>query len=284
MFKKIQNHSGWIKSLLFIPLIFISEIFGALMLILIGYDISELSSISTMSESTLALQKFFSLSICLLLLWLFMKFIDKQDFVYLGFQIKKRLNDFTLGILIGFSIMLSAFLILLLLDEITYEGYNINFNNIVISILLFTGVSIFEEVIFRGYMLKNLLESFNPYFALFISSIFFSLIHGSNPNVTILGLSNIFLAGIFLGASYVFTKNLWFPIALHFSWNFFQSMFGFRVSGMDFYSIIDFNILENNSLNGGEFGFESSILSLFIITVSTIFIWKYFKSSELKNK
>ena len=284
MFKKIQNHSGWIKSLLFIPLIFISEIFGALMLILIGYDISELSSISTISESTLALQKFFSLSICLLLLWLFMKFIDKQDFVDLGFQIKKRLNDFTLGILIGFSIMLSAFLILLLLDEITYEGYNINFNNIVISILLFTGVSIFEEVIFRGYMLKNLLESFNPYFALFISSIFFSLIHGSNPNVTILGLSNIFLAGIFLGASYVFTKNLWFPIALHFSWNFFQSMFGFRVSGMDFYSIIDFNILENNSLNGGEFGFESSILSLFIITVSTIFICKYFKSSELKNK
>jgi membrane protease YdiL (CAAX protease family) len=284
MFKKIQNHSGWIKSLLFIPLIFISEIFGALMLILIGYDISELSSISTMSESTLALQKFFSLSICLLLLWLFMKFIDKQDFVDLGFQIKKRLNDFTLGMLIGFSIMFSAFLILLLLGEITYEGYNINFNNIVISILLFTGVSIFEEVIFRGYMLKNLLESFNPYFALFISSIFFSLIHGSNPNVTILGLSNIFLAGIFLGASYVFTKNLWFPIALHFSWNFFQSMFGFRVSGMDFYSIIDFNILENNSLNGGEFGFESSILSLFIITVSTIFIWKYFKSSELKNK
>tara|TARA_B110000003_G_scaffold39139_1_gene35917 strand:- start:828 stop:1682 length:855 start_codon:yes stop_codon:yes gene_type:complete len=284
MFKKIQNHSGWIKSLLFIPLIFISEIFGALMLILIGYDISELSSISTMSESTLALQKFFSLSICLLLLWLFMKFIDKQDFVDLGFQIKKRLNDFTLGILIGFFIMFSAFLILLLLGEITYEGYNINFNNIVISILLFTGVSIFEEVIFRGYMLKNLLESFNPYFALFISSIFFSLIHGSNPNVTILGLSNIFLAGIFLGASYVFTKNLWFPIALHFSWNFFQSMFGFRVSGMDFYSIIDFNILENNSLNGGEFGFESSILSLFIITVTTIFIWKYFKSSELKNK
>ena len=284
MFKKIQNHSGWIKSLLFIPLIFISEIFGALMLILIGYDISELSSISTMSESTLALQKFFSLSICLLLLWLFMKYIDKQDFVDLGFQIKKRLNDFTLGILIGFFIMFSAFLILLLLGEITYEGYNINFNNIVISILLFTGVSIFEEVIFRGYMLKNLLESFNPYFALFISSIFFSLIHGSNPNVTILGLSNIFLAGIFLGASYVFTKNLWFPIALHFSWNFFQSMFGFRVSGMDFYSIIDFNILENNSLNGGEFGFESSILSLFIITVSTIFIWKYFKSSELKNK
>ena len=78
----------------------------------------------------------------------------------------------------------------------------------------------------------------------------------------------------------MFTKNLWFPIALHFSWNFFQSMFGFKVSGLDSYSIIEFKILENNYINGGEFGFESSILSLVIISISTIFIWKYFKSIE----
>ena len=107
--------------------------------------------------------------------------------------------------------------------------------------------------------MKNLLESFNPYAALFVSSLFFSLIHGANPNVTLLGLSNIFLAGIFLGASYVFTKNLWFPIALHFSWNFFQAMFGFKVSGLDSYSIIKFDIIENNYINGGEFGFGGEI-------------------------
>ena len=121
------------------------------------------------------------------------------------------------------------------------------------------------------------MESFNPYVALFISAIFFSLIHGSNPNVTTLGLCNIFIAGFFLGASYVFTKNLWFPIALHFSWNFFQSMFGFKVSGLDSYSIIEFNIPENNMLNGGEFGFESSYLSVIILILGTFIIWKYFK-------
>jgi membrane protease YdiL (CAAX protease family) len=127
------------------------------------------------------------------------------------------------------------------------------------------------------------LESFNPFVALFISSIFFSLIHGSNPNVTTLGLCNIFFAGFFLGASYVFTKNLWFPIGLHFSWNFFQAMFGFKVSGLDSYSIIEFTIPENNILNGGEFGFESSILSLLIILFSTILIWKYYKSTVQEN-
>ena len=275
---KTINHSGWLKSLLFIPLLFISEVLSTVIVISLGYDIFNQGS--SLNESVMLIQKSFSLVIVLILIWLFMKYIDKQKFIDIGFQTKNRLKDFNYGILIGFIIMFSAYYILLFIGEINYFGYSFNLENIFISIMLFTGVSIFEEVIFRGYVLKNLLESFNPFVALFISSIFFSLIHGANPNVTILGLSNIFLAGFFLGVSYVFTKNLWFPIALHFSWNFFQSMFGFKVSGLDSYSIIEFKILENNYINGGEFGFESSVLSLVIISVSTIFIWKYFKSVE----
>jgi hypothetical protein len=57
-------------------------------------------------------------------------------------------------------------------------------------------------------------------------------------------------------------------------------MFGFSVSGMDFYSIVQFEILENNYLNGGKFGFESSVLSLIIILISTILIWKYYRSNS----
>ena len=174
----------------------------------------------------------------------------------------------------------AAFLFLFSLNEIVFVDFSFNLNIVLLSIILFTGVSVFEEVVFRGYMLKNLLESFNPYLALFISSIFFSLIHGSNPNVTTLGLCNIFLAGFFLGASYVFTKNLWFPIALHFSWNFFQSMFGFKVSGLDSYSIIEFTIPENNMLNGGEFGCESSYLSIIILILGIFIIWNYFKNNS----
>ena len=213
----------------------------------------------------------------IILLWLFMKFIDKQSLIDLGFKIKGRLKEFNYGIILGFIIMSFAFLFLLVINEIVFVDFSFDLNKVILSIILFAGVSIFEEVIFRGYLLKNLLESFNPYVALFVSATFFSLIHGFNPNVTILGLCNIFLAGFFLGASYVFTKNLWFPIALHFSWNFFQSMFGFKVSGLDSYSIIEFNIPENNMLNGGEFGFESSYLSVIILILSTFIIGKYFK-------
>ena len=278
--KNIKNHNGWIKSLLAFFLLFIPQILGAVILFIAGYDLSKMSS-GKIDLNTMIILEYSMIFFMVILLWLFMKFIDKQPFIQIGLQTKGRLKEFNYGIFLGFIIMGAAFLFLFSINEIVFVDFSFNLNKVLLSIILFTGVSVFEEVVFRGYMLKNLLESFNPYLALFISSIFFSLIHGYNPNVTTLGLCNIFLAGFFLGASYVFTKNLWFPIALHFSWNFFQSMFGFKVSGLDSYSIIEFTIPENNMLNGGEFGFESSYLSIIILILGIFIIWNYFKNNSL---
>ena len=282
MYKKISNHSGWLKSLLFVPLILISQIIAVIIMSASGFDMSSLGTGKIDLELMIILEYTMTFFM-IIMLWAFMKYIDKEPLINIGLQVKGRLKDFNFGLLIGLLIMGFAYFFLLLINEIVFVNIDFNLNKVLLSIVLFMGVSVFEEIIFRGYVLKNLLESFNPYVSLFVSSLFFSLIHGANPNVTLLGLSNIFLAGIFLGASYVFTKNLWFPIALHFSWNFFQAMFGFKVSGLDSYSIIKFDIIENNYINGGEFGFESSVLSLIIIIIFTIIIWKYFKYTVKEN-
>jgi len=282
MYKKISNHSGWLKSLLFVPLILISQIIAVIVMSTAGFDMSSFGTGKIDLELMIILEYTMTFFM-IIMLWAFMKYIDKEPLINIGLQVKGRLKDFNFGLLIGLLIMGFAYFFLLLINEIAFVNIDFNLNKVLLSIVLFMGVSVFEEIIFRGYVLKNLLESFNPYVALFVSSLFFSLIHGANPNVTLLGLSNIFLAGIFLGASYVFTKNLWFPIALHFSWNFFQAMFGFKVSGLDSYSIIKFDIIENNYINGGEFGFENSVLSLIIIIIFTIIIWKYFKSTVKEN-
>ena len=282
MINKAINHRGWLKSLLFIPLLVFSQIFGVLVLLILGYDLMEISS-NVMNESVMIIIEYSGLVIVIIMIWLFMKFIDKQPLIEIGFQTQGRLKEINYGILFGLFIMAFAFVFLSTIGEIVFLSYSLDFNQILLSIALFIGVSFFEEIIFRGYMLKNLLESFNPTVALLISSLFFSLIHASNLNVTLLGLCNIFLAGIFLGVSYVFTKNLWFPIALHFSWNFFQAMFGFKVSGLDSYSIIEFMIPYNNMINGGEFGFESSILSIIVLFIGTIIIWNYFKKYGIQK-
>ncbi|NJN24574.1 MAG: CPBP family intramembrane metalloprotease [Cyclobacteriaceae bacterium] len=77
------------------------------------------------------------------------------------------------------------------------------------------------------------------------------------------GFASIFFAGILLGATYIFTKNLWFAIVLHLSWNLAQSLLGFNVSGQDFYSLVEYHIPQENIWNGGDFGFEGSLLSIF---------------------
>ena len=277
--KKKFNHLGWSKSFLTVPLLLIPQFTAAIIIFSLGFDLSSMSS-GIIDLKVMIILEYIMLIVMTLMLFLFMKYIDKQPFFHIGLQTNGRLKEFNYGIAVGFLIMASAYLFLYFTGEITFEGYILNYEKILLSIVLFAGISLFEEIIFRGYLLKNLLESFNPLVALFISSILFSLIHGSNPNVTTIGLINIFLAGFFLGVSYVFTKNLWFPVALHFSWNFFQSMFGFRVSGLDSYSIIEFSIIENNLLNGGEFGFESSILSIGILIIGTYLIFKYFKKSK----
>jgi hypothetical protein len=123
--------------------------------------------------------------------------------------------------------------------------------------------------------------SFNKYIALIVSALLFSLLHAGNPNVDMFALANLFLAGILLGISYVYTKNLWFPIALHLSWNLFQTLFGFNVSGIDSYHLIEISIIENNLLNGGLFGFEGSIFSIIFQVITIILIvWYYQKNKD----
>jgi uncharacterized protein len=122
-----------------------------------------------------------------------------------------------------------GYFILINFKEIFFVRLNFEFNSFILTILLFTIVAFVEDALFRGYILRNLMYSYNKYIALFVSSILFSIMHGANPNIDILSFFSLFLAGISLGISYIYTKNLWFPIAFHLSWNLFQTLFGFNV-------------------------------------------------------
>ncbi len=170
MLKKVSNHSGWGKSLLFLPLIFIPQIIAVIVMMSFGFDMNNLGSDKIDLESMIILE-YTMIFVMIIMLWAFMKYIDKEPLVDIGLQIKGRLKDFNFGLVIGLLIMGFAYFFLLLINEIVFVEIDFDLQKILLSIILFTGVSIFEEIIFRGYVLKNLLESFNPYVALFISSL-----------------------------------------------------------------------------------------------------------------
>lgn len=270
-----RNPEGWKRVLnILLPYFFIVGTFDLIGAKIFGIELIEMNAHKTSEE--LFILKFFSLLGTFFVVWLFMKFMDKENFVQLGFQTKNRLPEFYFGIGIGALVMSTGYLLLLFLDEIVFRSISFDGKEMVISIFLFIMVAIMEEVLFRGYILKNLMLSFNKYVALILSSILFSLIHGWNPNIDLLAFANLFLAGIVLGMSYIYTKNLWFPIAQHLSWNLFQSSFGFNVSGLNSYSIIEFSIPKNNLINGGAFGFEGSILAIIAQLILITTIWYYY--------
>ena len=281
MRSKNPEIEGWQRILLLIiPYIFIVGLFQFIGMLIIGVDYK---NPNLTSQQHLAIS-IFNLIGTFLVVWLFTKFVDKDKFINLGFKIKSRFKEICYGILIGAIIMLLGYGLLILANEITFDKIIVNYKEIIMSITFFGIVAIVEETLIRGYVLKNLMISFNKYVALIVSSLLFASMHLANPNMSLFNFFSLFLAGIFLGISYIFTKNLWFPIALHFSWNLSQTFLGFNVSGQDIYSIVEFEITNNNNyINGGNFGFEGSIFSTIFQIICIILIHNYYGKIEINN-
>ncbi len=74
---------------------------------------------------------------------------------------------------------------------------------------------LFEEIIFRGIILRGFLVNYSPKFAIIVSAVLFGLVHGK-PIQIIIAL----LTGLFLGWIYYKTKSLGTVMAMHFMANF----------------------------------------------------------------
>jgi len=273
---------GWARILILIlPYMFSVMIFMLIGSLIAGIPLTELENPKTSKQELAVLISIFLGT--LFILWFFIKFIDNEPFINLGFHFKNKLKDIYMCLFLGLLIMGGGYLVLLNSNEIFFLKNNFNSNEFLIMTGKFVAVAFIEEMLTRGYILRNLMYSFDKFVALVISSIIFSFMHGANPHMDWFTFLDLFLAGLLLGITYIYTKNLLFPITLHFSWNFFQSLFGFNVSGKDSYSWIEFEIKENNIFNGGDFGFEGSVYSSIIQIILIIAIVIYYEKKQLKK-
>lgn len=221
--------------------------------------------------------------------WLFMKYINNTPFSSLGFSTKSFTANAYTGFFVALAILVIGTLILLFNNNIYYTKTNFDGRDLLLSILLFISVAFIEEIAVRGYVLNNLMQSMNKWLALSISAIIFSLLHLGNDGFTTLAFINIFIAGILLGINYIYTKNLWFSIFFHFSWNIFQgSILGYKVSGIAFKSLLQQVQQGSIMLTGGSFGFEGSIISalLQLLAIGGL-VWFYEQrknGSKLKSE
>ena len=254
-------------------------------MLILGLDISNQDSLTDITINEQLLLQFLSFISTVIVIFIFRKYVDKKSIKSLGFSFSNRAIDLISGFIIATLLIGGGTLILYSFGYIDFENYNFNFNELLFSFILFIFVAFNEEVLVRGYILGNIMTSLNKFLALIISAIIFALIHGMNPNLSLIAMLNLFIAGLLLGSAYIFTKNLWFPISLHLFWNFLQGpIFGYSVSGNNMDSLLTIKTIGNTTINGGEFGFEGSILCTIICVISIASIMIYYNRKTAVEK
>jgi membrane protease YdiL (CAAX protease family) len=203
------------------------------------------------------------------------KFYEKREVK--EFSKNGLLKSLTIGIVLG--VLLQSLTILVIFLK---GGYSIvSINPILFLIppmtMAFTS-AVFEEILMRGIIFRITEEKLGSYFALFISAILFGAMHLGNPNSSLTAAIGLAIqAGLLLASAYIYSRNLWFPIAIHFAWNFTQSgIYGANVSGtMISQTLITAKIEGAEWFTGGQFGPEGSIQATafcFIATVILLFL------------
>jgi membrane protease YdiL (CAAX protease family) len=136
-----------------------------------------------------------------------------------------------------------------------------------------------EEMTFRGYPFQTLLRSWPLWVALIPVSVPFALAHFWNPNVVPgFTFANTVLAGAWLCVAYWRTRSLWFPLGLHFGWNWVQgALLGSPVSGLKGitpHPLLRFADAGPAWVGGGAYGIEGGAACTLALVIATLFTWR----------
>jgi len=239
-----------------------------------------------------------SLLVIVVLTVLSARWIDRRRLTDYGLKISLTWwRDLAFGLLLGAGLISGIFLFERQAGWLQITGYmqspeNLSFVPAFLMMLLsFLAVGIYEELLVRGYQLRNIAEGLHTgkvskVTALIISyiltSAWFSLLHIFNPNTSLASFINLIASGFFLGLGMVLTGRLALPIGLHITWNFFQgTIFGFPVSGLN--TETSLVAIENTGptlWTGGNFGPEAGLIGLAAMLLGMGAILLYVKLSD----
>jgi CAAX protease family protein len=160
--------------------------------------------------------------------------------------------------------------------------------------LVFICAGAAEEALFRGYPLQTLTRARLAWVGILLTCVFFGWVHLNNPNIPEgyalfsspylrffnklfnIPFLNTALAGVWLGVAYLRTRSLWFPLGVHWSWNWMMgAVVGLPVSGISEITAQPLmHTLDRGPawLTGGTYGIEGGLACTLVLLISTLFI------------
>jgi membrane protease YdiL (CAAX protease family) len=199
------------------------------------------------------------------------------------------LKELCVGGLIGSVMMLVPAFIVGIFGWVRWQWNPMALSSLSPGLLLFAGVAIAEELLFRGFVFQRLISGLGQWPAQLITAAFFLLTHLNNPGMTgtfkVMASINIFLASILFGLAFIRTRSLAMPLGLHWMANWVQgSILGFGVSGTEQLGLLK-PVFGNAPawITGSQFGLEASLPGL-ICALIILFILYNMKTTTINGK
>lgn len=220
------------------------------------------------------------------------RFLDRRRWSDIGFsRARQWTGDAALGFVVGGLLMAGIFSSELVAGWVTITSRLRNVTQspfavaLVVYFLLVVVGAFAEELVSRGYQLRNIADGFaglgprlSTAIAVIASSAVFGVAHALSPNASVVSVANIAFAGIMYGLGYVVSGRLGFSTGLHAAWNFFQgNIFGFTTSGqVSRVSVLGVaQSVQPAPWTGGEFGPEAGLVStLATLAAIAVIMWR----------
>ncbi|QQS45672.1 MAG: CPBP family intramembrane metalloprotease [Acidobacteriota bacterium] len=222
--------------------------------------------------------------------WICLRFLERMPLSSLGFDLRPGWwREVVRGIVLGAAMVVTVVILQAVgggtrvapnaiwwkTDGLDFAGLLPVARDVIAALALLILAGAFEEIIYRGYPFQTLLRGAPVVVPILLFSIIFGFAHWDNPSRTFFSTANTILAGVWLSIAYLKTRRLWFPTALHFTWNWMMgAFFGLPVSGI---TIPQNPILLSTShqplwLTGGSYGAEGGAATSLVLIVSILII------------
>lgn len=217
------------------------------------------------------------------------RYLDKKTILSFGLKLDGlAIKDWLFGFLLSFVMAGLVFLILLLFGLLEFESVNPDiftlkflWNFLLMFVTFCILVAWWEELVFRGYLLQNMISGMGKTWAVIISCILYGAVHAINPNAGIISSSIIVLFGFMRLYGYLRTSQLWLSMGMHAGWNFFQGpVFGFSASGYETETILLHTLNGPDWLTGGKFGPEGSVFTVVIVLIAILSMYWWTRGRE----
>lgn len=133
------------------------------------------------------------------------------------------------------------------------------------------------EIIIRGVLFRLLEEKLGTIITIVIMMLLFTVLHMGSNGQSLLSISAVSVqAGFLLSAAFVLTRNLWFPVFLHFAWDFaVPGIFGAINPGNSIEkSLFSCRVSGPSLLTGGTQGPVNSVQALILcLLTGMFFLW-----------